>query len=100
MFFNVLVNAGKLVDRVTEIATRSYFLFWFEIELNKSFKGIDWPRKSTSHPILDNNNENIGKAGVAGYNGDITQYLEEKGYTWEQLGEDSLKFWYDNDEHQ
>jgi hypothetical protein len=47
----------------------------------------------------DNNNENIGKAGVAGYNGDITQYLEEKGYTWEQLGEDSLKFWYDN-EHQ
>jgi ribosomal protein L2 len=26
----------------------------------------------------DNNNENIGKAGVAGYNGDITQYLEDK----------------------
>lgn len=41
MFYNVLVNAGKLVDRVTETATRSYFLFWFEIELNKSFKGID-----------------------------------------------------------
>jgi hypothetical protein len=47
----------------------------------------------------DNNNEYSGKAGVAGYNGDITQYLEEKGYTWEQLGEDSLKFWYDK-EHQ
>jgi hypothetical protein len=41
MFFDVLANAGKLIDRVTEIAARSYFLFWFEIELNKSFKGID-----------------------------------------------------------
>jgi hypothetical protein len=32
-----------------------------------------------------------------GYNGEITQYLEEKGYIWEQLDEDSIKFKHDNE---
>ena len=30
--------------------------------------------------------------GVTGYNGDITQYLLEKGYMWEQLDVSSIKF--------
>jgi hypothetical protein len=42
-------------------------------------------------------NSEIGNLeGVTGYNGDITQYLQEKGYTWEQLNESSIKFQRDN----
>ena len=43
-------------------------------------------------------NSEIGNLeGVTGYNGDITQYLQEKGYMWEQLNERSIKFRRDNE---
>ena len=35
---------------------------------------------------------------LRGYNGDITQYLEEKGYMWKQLSEDSVSFWHKEEE--
>ena len=38
------------------------------------------------------NNKTINLEGVVGYNGDITQYLQDKGYTWEQVDEDVIKF--------
>jgi hypothetical protein len=45
----------------------------------------------------DNTNSKISNLeGVTGYNGDITQYLQEKGYIWEQLNEKSIKFRRDN----
>ena len=43
-------------------------------------------------------NSEIGNLeGVTGYNGDITQYLQEKGYMWEQLNESSIKFQRDSE---
>lgn len=44
----------------------------------------------------DSNNTNSNLEGITGYNGDITQYLQEKGYIWEQLNEKSIKFRRDN----
>lgn len=44
----------------------------------------------------DGNNTNSNLEGITGYNGDITQYLQEKGYIWEQLNEKSIKFRRDN----
>jgi hypothetical protein len=38
------------------------------------------------------NSEISNLEGVTGYNGDITQYLQDKGYMWEQLDESSIKF--------
>jgi hypothetical protein len=38
-------------------------------------------------------NKKDSEKSLIGYNGDITQYLEEKGYMWKQLSEDSVSFW-------
>jgi hypothetical protein len=78
------------------------------VNLNKELWRIDYAAGIAKHLggniIINNDNsvENHGSnntnrkisnlEGVAGYNGDITQYLEEKGYIWEQLDEDSIKF--------
>ena len=53
--------------------------------------------KGNSAERQNNNNKDNNREGLMGYNGDITQYLEEKGYTWEQLDEDSIKFKHDNE---
>jgi hypothetical protein len=45
-----------------------------------------------NHASNNTNNKTSNLEGVAGYNGDITQYLQDKGYIWEQLDEDSIKF--------
>ena len=44
------------------------------------------------HNSNNANSEISNLEGVTGYNGDITQYLQEKGYVWEQLNEGSIKF--------
>jgi hypothetical protein len=48
--------------------------------------------KTFENPSGRKNNHDNNLEGLSGYNGDMTQYLEEKGYTWEQLDEDSIKF--------
>jgi hypothetical protein len=45
-----------------------------------------------SHDSDNTNSKSSNLEGVTGYNGDITQYLQEKGYMWEQLDEKSIKF--------
>jgi len=49
-----------------------------------------------SHDSDNTNSKSSNLEGVTGYNGDITQYLQEKGYMWEQLNEKSIKFRRDN----
>jgi len=49
-----------------------------------------------SHDSDNTNSKSSNLEGVTGYNGDITQYLQEKGYVWEQLNEKSIKFRRDN----
>jgi hypothetical protein len=49
-----------------------------------------------SHDSDNTNSKSSNLEGVTGYNGDITQYLQEKGYMWEQLDEKSIKFRRDN----
>jgi hypothetical protein len=49
-----------------------------------------------NHHTNNANSEISNLQGVTGYNGDITQYLQEKGYVWEQLNESSIKFRRDN----
>jgi hypothetical protein len=48
------------------------------------------------HDSNNTNSKTSNLEGVTGYNGDITQYLQEKGYMWEQLNEKSIKFRRDN----
>ena len=82
------------------------------INLNKELWKIDYTTGVAKHIrkniTVDNDNENSAKGqnnnnkdgnreGLIGYNGDITQYIEEKGYTWEQLDEDSIKFKHDGE---
>jgi hypothetical protein len=83
------------------------------INLNKELWKIDYTTGVAKHIreniTVDNDNENSAKGqnnnnnkdgnreGLIGYNGDITQYIEEKGYTWEQLDEDSIKFEHDGE---
>ena len=43
-------------------------------------------------------NKKDSETSLIGYNGDITQYLEEKGYMWKQLSEDSVSFWHKEEE--
>jgi hypothetical protein len=50
-----------------------------------------------NHGSNNTNNKTSNLEGVAGYNGDITQYLQDKGYIWEQLDEDSIKFRQENE---
>jgi hypothetical protein len=49
-----------------------------------------------SHDSENTNSKISNLEGVTGYNGDITQYLQEKGYIWEQLNEKLIKFRRDN----
>jgi hypothetical protein len=58
---------------------------------------INNDNSADNHDSNNTNNKTSNLQGVAGYNGDITQYLEEKGYNWEQLDEDSIKFRHDNE---
>jgi hypothetical protein len=53
---------------------------------------INNDNSAENHNSNNTNNKISNLEGVAGYNGDITQYLQEKGYIWEQLDEDSIKF--------
>jgi hypothetical protein len=50
-----------------------------------------------NHDSINTKSEISNLEGVTGYNGDITQYLEEKGYVWEQLNESLIKFRRDNE---
>jgi hypothetical protein len=58
---------------------------------------INNDNSAENHDSNNTNNKISNLEGVAGYNGDITQYLQEKGYIWEQLDEDSIKFRRDNE---
>jgi hypothetical protein len=58
---------------------------------------INNDNSAENHNSNNTNNKLSNPEGVAGYNGDITQYLQEKGYIWEQLDEDSIKFRRDNE---
>ena len=73
------------------------------VNLNKELWRIDYAAGIAKHlrggiTINDDksakryDNKTSPLEGVAGYNGDITQYLQDKGYVWEQLDEDSVKF--------
>jgi hypothetical protein len=58
---------------------------------------INNDNSAENHNSNNTNNKISNLEGVAGYNGDITQYLQEKGYMWEQLNESSIKFQRDNE---
>jgi hypothetical protein len=58
---------------------------------------INNDNSAENHGSNNSNNKIRNLEGVVGYNGDITQYLQEKGYIWEQLDEDSIKFRRDNE---
>jgi hypothetical protein len=61
---------------------------------NMTFNNTD--NSDASHDSDNTNSKSSNLEGVTGYNGDITQYLQEKGYMWEQLNEKSIKFRRDN----
>jgi hypothetical protein len=84
------------------------------VNLNKELWRIDYAAGIAKHLggdlTINNNNNSVGNLdsnntknktsnleGVAGYNGDITQYLQDKGYIWEQIDEGSIKFRHQND---
>jgi hypothetical protein len=55
-------------------------------------QGIDFEDLHKSEN--QDNNKKDSEKSLRGYNGDITQYLEEKGFMWKQLSEDSVSFWH------
>ena len=61
---------------------------------NMTFNNND--NSDASHDSDNTNSKSSNLEGVTGYKGDITQYLQEKGYMWEQLNEKSIKFRRDN----
>ena len=64
---------------------------------SRTCQGKPKQRTAENHGSNNSNNKIRNLEGVVGYNGDITQYLQEKGYIWEQLDEDSIKFRRDNE---
>jgi hypothetical protein len=74
------------------------------VNLNKELWKIDYATGIAiylgGNMTINNNNDNSDAShdsdNTTGYNGDITQYLQEKGYMWEQLNEKSIKFRRDN----
>ena len=89
MVEHVRVNLNKelwKIDYATGIA----------IYLGRNMTINNNDNSDASHDSDNTNSKSSNLEGVTGYNGDITQYLQEKGYMWEQLNEKSIKFRRDN----
>ena len=83
---------------------------YVRINENKDLWEIDYEKCIAIHQIQGihfedlnqtesrDSNKKDSERSLIGYNGDITQYLEEKGYMWKQLSEDSVSFWHKEEE--
>jgi hypothetical protein len=83
---------------------------YVRINENKDLWEIDYEKCIAIHQIQGihfedlnqtesrDSNKKDSEKSLIGYNGDITQYLEEKGYMWKQLSEDSVSFWHKEEE--
>lgn len=80
----IRVNLNKELWRIDYAAGIARFLS-ANITINNHHHG-------ETHDSRYTNSEIGNLEGVTGYNGDITQYLQDKGYMWEQLDERSIKF--------
>jgi hypothetical protein len=83
---------------------------YVRINENKDLWEIDYEKCIAIHQIQGihfedlnqtesrDSNKKDSEKSLIGYNGDITQFLEEKGYMWKQLSEDSVSFWHKEEE--
>ena len=89
MVEHVRVNLNKELWKI-DYATGIAIYFGGNMTINNN------DNSDASHDSDNTNSKSSNLEGVTGYNGDITQYLQEKGYMWEQLNEKSIKFRRDN----
>jgi hypothetical protein len=91
---------GQTVEHVRVNLNKELWRIDYAAGIAKHLVGnitINNDNSAENHDSNNTNNKISNLEGVAGYNGDITQYLQEKGYIWEQLDEDSIKFRRDNE---